>query len=373
MFKKAIIFSLLVLAINMLAADKILIEYFYQPNCEDCRKVSEFILKPMNEKYASGVTLKKYDLSEEKNFLLLISILDKLHDDSNAHVYMILSRIKVLAGYNAIEKDLFKTLDSPQTLAPGKLEQNEKTVKTVKSVGRHLTLITVIVAGLIDGINPCVFSTLIFFMSLLAVSKIQGSRLFIVGLAYCLACFFTYLLLGFGLFNVLKSLTYFSWLRTGLNWTMMAILMIFAFLSFRDAWLFKKSGGKADDVTLQLPHRVKLLVHKMMRRGLKFKYLFFGAFFIGIAVTILESVCTGQVYVPTLVLLSNESGVFSKWFSMLVLYNLMFIIPLIGVFILMFSGISVLKGIKLTKANLLAGKIALGFFFIALAAIMFFI
>jgi hypothetical protein len=37
----------------------------------------------------------------------------------------------------------------------------------------------------------------------------------------------------------------------------------------------------------------------------------------------------------------------------------------------MFSGISVLKAIKLSKANLLGSKIALGFFFIALTVIMF--
>ena len=47
---------------------RFLIEYFYQPNCEDCRKVSEFVLKPMNEKYASKVQLKKYNLSKGKEF-----------------------------------------------------------------------------------------------------------------------------------------------------------------------------------------------------------------------------------------------------------------------------------------------------------------
>ena len=367
MIKNVIILSLVLWCSALFADSKILVEYFYQPNCEDCRKVSEFILKPMNEKYASKIQLKKYDLSNEENFLLLISILDMLHDDSNAHVYMVVNRSKILAGYSMIERNLFKAIEHPLSF------NSARPSKPIKSIGERLTLITVIVAGLIDGINPCVFSTLIFFMSLLAVAKIRGKRLLIIGIAYCMACFLTYLLLGFGLFNILKSLVYFSWLRVSLNWTMILVLLFFAIISFRDAFVFIKSGGNANTVTLQLPHRIKLFIHKMMRHGLKFRYLFFGALFIGIIVTILESVCTGQVYVPTLVLLSNENGINSKWFIMLILYNLMFIIPLIGVFALTFSGLSILKAIKLSRTNFIVGKIALGLFFLSLAAIMFFV
>lgn len=369
MIKNIGILCLILWSSVLFAGNKTLVEYFYQPNCEACSKVSEFILKPMNEKYASQIQLKKYNLSTEKNFLLLISILDALHDGSNADVYMILNRNKVLAGYSAIEQELFKTIERPLSSAAKKINSTD----AVQSIGERLKIMTVIVAGLIDGINPCVFSTLIFFMSLLAVSKIQGKRLFVIGLAYCTACFLTYLLLGFGLFNILKSLADFGGLRAGLNWFMIIVLLVFALISFHDAFVFVKSGGKSDKVTLQLPRQVKLLIHRLMRRGLKFKYLFTGAFFIGVAVTLLESVCTGQVYVPTLVLLSNEAGVFSKWFSLLLLYNLMFILPLIGVFALMFSGISIFKAVKLTKVNLIVGKIALGLFFLSLAVVMFFV
>ena len=369
MIKNIGILSLVLWSFALFAGDKVLVEYFYQPDCEDCRKVSEFILKPMNEQYALKIQFKKYDLSKEKNFLLLISILDTLHDSSNANVYMVLNRNKVLAGYTAIEQELFKAIDYPLNSYVQKINPT----KAVRSIGDRLKIMTVIIAGFLDGINPCVFSTLIFFMSLLAVLKIQGKRLFIIGIAYCTACFLTYLLLGFGLFNILKSLADFAWLRAGLNWFMIIIILVFAAISFRDAFIFIKSGGQAGKVALQLPRKIKLLIHRMMRRGLSFKYLFTGAFFIGVAVTLLESVCTGQVYVPTLVLLSSEAGVFSKWFSLLLLYNLMFILPLIGVFTLMFNGISVLKAIKLTKVNFIAGKITLGLFFITLAVIMFFV
>ena len=66
-----------------------------------------------------------------------------------------------------------------------------------------------------------------------------------------------------------------------------------------------------------------------MRCGLKYRFLLPGAFMIGVIVTVFENICTGQVYVLTLVLMSKEFGFGSRWFGFLLLYNLMFILPLL--------------------------------------------
>ncbi len=353
------------------SSQRTLIEYFFQPNCEECAKVAELILPPLKENYGKRIVLKKYDLSEENNFLLLISILDSLKDESNHNVYMIINRKYILGGYPEIDRQLFRQLNIVCRTADRKKGKNIVVSKeTAGTIGRRIKIGTVIVAGLIDGINPCVFSTLIFFMSLLAVAKISGSRLLAVGAVYCLACFITYLLLGFGLFKIIQTLSLFSLFKPILNWSMIAVLILLALLSFRDAYSFFRSDGDSGKVILQLPHKMKMIIHRLMRRRIKSHYLFSGAFVIGVAVTLLESVCTGQVYIPTLVMLSNEAGVFSKWFSLLLLYNLLFIIPLIGVFILMYSGISVMKAVKLTRTNLIIGKVLLGIFFTVLAILM---
>ena len=68
----------------------------------------------------------------------------------------------------------------------------------------EITLGVILLAGLADGVNPCVFSTLIFFISLLSVAKVGGRKLAVTGTVYCLACFLAYLALGFGLLNFLK-------------------------------------------------------------------------------------------------------------------------------------------------------------------------
>ena len=374
-------FSILLLAILPFftgifsyAADtdrQVSVEYFYQPNCEECEKITAFILPPLREQYGSRVKLDKHDLSEQKNFLLLVSILDSQKNTSNENVYMVVNRKYILGGYPAIEKQLFPKIEAE--LHSAKANDTPAltgSTEAVKTTGEKFKLGMVIAAGLIDGINPCVFSTLVFFMSLLAVAKIRGRKLILVGLAYCAAGFITYLLLGLGLFQVIKVLEAFPLFKAALNSVMVGILVIFAGISFRDAWLFHKYEGDSRRVWLQLPDRLKVMTHTVMKKGLKFHYLIIGSFVIGIVVTLLESVCTGQVYVPTLVLLSHESGVFSKWFGLLLLYNLMFILPLIGVFIMTYCSISVLTAIKLTRTNLLAGKILLGLFFLVLAVIL---
>ena len=349
----------------------VMVEYFYQPNCEECKRIAALILPPMQEQYGSKVKLVKYDLSEQKNFLHLIAILDKQQNTSNDNVYMVVAGKHILGGYPAVEKQLFPAIEA-ELRNPGDaaLYESPPSAAAVKTAGDKLKLGMVIAAGLIDGINPCVFSTLVFFMSLLSVAKIRGRKLILIGIAYCAAGFITYLLLGLGLFKLIKTLDMFPLLKTGLNAAMCGILVIFALISFRDAWLFYKSGGDSKQVVLQLPDRLKAMSRNVMKKGLKFHYLIAGSFVIGVLVTLLESVCTGQVYVPTLVLLSNESGAFSKWFGLLLLYNLMFILPLIGVFIMTCCSISILNAIKLTRTNLLVGKILLGLFFLVLAVIL---
>ena len=152
----------------------------------------------------------------------------------------------------------------------------------------------------------------------------------------------------------------------------MSVLLLIAALSFRDAWRYTTSGSNPDKVTLQLPPIIKKRIRLIMRHGLKSSYLLSAVFGIGVLVTLLESVCTGQVYVPTLMLLASESsGVFSRWFGLLLLYNVMFILPLLGVFGLTYGGMSTFQAIRLTRSNLRLGKILLGIFFIALAVLLF--
>ena len=233
----------------------------------------------------------------------------------------------------------------------------------------RITLGAIIVAGLVDGINPCVFSTLVFFMSVLAVSGVKGGKLVFFGSVYCAACFLTYLLLGLGILRFIKLFSGYETMQDIFNWGIIALLLVFAILSFRDAWLYWKTG-LSDSVLLQLPESLKKRIPKVIRDGAHFKHLAIGAIVTGFLVTLLESVCTGQVYLPALALLAKQYPSSIKWLLFLVLYNVMFIVPLLAIFAAAYAGTGLTTMINWSKRNVVIGKTALGVFFLVLGILI---
>ncbi len=57
----------------------------------------------------------------------------------------------------------------------------------------------VLATGFVDGLNPCAFAVLLFFVSLLFVSRRPRSEVARIGLLYIFAVFLAYLLIGLGL------------------------------------------------------------------------------------------------------------------------------------------------------------------------------
>jgi hypothetical protein len=266
-----------------------------------------------------------------------------------------------------------ETIKQPVSEKTGQISiTGDKKALLLEKYSSKITTVAIIAAGLIDGINPCVFSTLVFFISLLSVSKVSGRKLLLAGGFYCISCFFTYLILGLGIFEFLKLFHGSILFRNILNWSMFGILIVFAVISFHDAWLFRKTG-KASSVLLQLPDSFKKKIHNIMHKGLAYRFLIPGALFIGFVVTIIESVCTGQVYVPTLALLIKQYGDSWKWLSYLILYNVMFIIPLIAIFAASYYGATTNALLRWTKNDVVIGKTAMGIFFLILGILILFL
>ncbi len=154
-----------------------------------------------------------------------------------------------------------------------------------------------------------------------------------------------------------------------INWGMCALLAVFAVLSFRDAWLYRKTGD-AGKVVMQLPESFKKRIHGIIREGAHSRHLAAGALVTGFLVTLLESVCTGQVYLPALALMAKQDPSSLKWLSYLVLYNVMFIIPLLAIFAAAYFGTGIMTMMKWSKRDVFIGKILMGILFLGLAVLM---
>ena len=177
----------------------------------------------------------------------------------------------------------------------------------------------------------------------------------------------TYFLIGLGLLQALHALKGFMILRTAIEVATMIALVVLAVLSFRDAWRYSRTG-QAGDVSLQLPAGVKRRIHGVLRRSVTVANAFWAGLTAGVLVTVLEGVCTGQTYAPTLVLMGVE-GRHGAW-GLLALYNALFILPLLVVLALVSFGLRIEQLTTWTRKHVVPSKLLLGVVFLLLAALL---
>ena len=355
------------------------LDFYYEPGCPICEQVRTEVLPLLELEYEGLYRLTEYDTGIESNYLALVQYQASLEIDENATAIFILEGSRAFAGWGQISGEMVLGIEEAVVArlagAPlgSPVDAEEWTeVKARQAVAERVRAFTpygVALAGLVDGINPCAISTLVFFLSLLSVLKVRDRRLLMVGVLFCLASFVTYTAIGFGLLRLLHLFQGFSHLRLGIKVLMVAVLTLFAFLSFRDAWRFRKRHDP-HEVTLQLPRRIKLLIHRVLHSGLEARHLAMGSIAAGVMVTALESVCTGQVYVPALVLMV-ESGE-ERWRAarLLLVYNALFISPLVIAFILTYRGLKTASLLAWSREHVVSSKVLLGALFVLMAALL---
>jgi len=91
-------------------------------------------------------------------------------------------------------------------------------------------------------------------------------------------------------------------------------------------------------MSLKLPDRLRGWIRTLIREGTSARRYVLSSFLIGFAVSIVELACTGQVYLPTIIFVLGVPEWRAQASAALVLYNVMFILPLIGVFLLVYFG-----------------------------------
>jgi cytochrome c biogenesis protein CcdA len=190
-----------------------------------------------------------------------------------------------------------------------------------------VTLPAVVVAGAIDGINPCAFTVLLLFITALLATLQAGDqtnlksvrlRLLGMGSIYVAAVFLTYLALGVGL---LASLDVFT--RQHLPARLGALVaVLFGLWMLKDVFL-PDVGWK-----LQAPGRIGVYARQAARKA-TLPALVTGGFLIGLCTV----PCSGAVYLAVLSLLALQPTAMLGY-GYLVLYNVVFILPLVGILLL---------------------------------------
>jgi len=214
----------------------------------------------------------------------------------------------------------------------------------------------VVTSAAIDSINPCAIGVLILMMSVILGSGKSVKRMLLLGGLYILAIYVTYLLAGLGLMFFLSSvpivLAEYLSIAVGL-------LVIFAgVLEIKDFFWYGKG------LSLEIP---KYFAKKIQEWSTS-KTTILGVMLLGAFVAAVELPCTGAPYLAIITVLRINFNL--QAFGLMVLYNLIFVLPLIVLLILVASGAKLSSVQKWKDEGKGSMRLAIGLLLVALGWIL---
>lgn len=319
---------------KMIFAERSLI-YFFAPTCQSCQQVKDVIYY-LEVIYPDLQVTEINTFDPEKQLLLErygdeYQVKEKLRGIVPAVFY----GQQALVGFAEINAELEGLLESEQ-ITPKPADISTKGT-TEKIIDRFQTFKagTILVAGLIDGINPCAFSTLIFFISFLVVTKQTGKKILTVGASFTLGIFLSYLFMGWGLSKLFDSFQGVSRLARWIYPLTALLVTGLTVVSFHDS--IKVLQKKRAKMSLTLPKSIVKLVNKVIQKMMRQRFLILAAFFVGILLSFLEFMCTGQIYLPTIVYITGVASLQQRALFYLLLYNLAFVLPMVVIFVVAYK------------------------------------
>ncbi len=349
--------------------------YFYEVGCHDCDK-AKIVLKDISERYPENLILKSFDINITENMELAESLGELYHMPEEERLLVPV----VFIGDNYLFRDAitFESLEesiqkysTTETVPPWEKVKEKDLTAQDRLIARFQSfgLAAVAVSGLIDGINPCAFASIIFFISYLTLINRKGKEILWVGGIFTLSVFLTYFLIGTGALKMITSLSFLPLVRKIFILVTAALALILGVVSLYDYLQFKKKGT-TKDAKLQLPAFLKKMIHSAIRKNVKLSNYILMAAVTGFIVSLLELACTGQVYLPTIMFISTIPDLKVNALFYLLFYNLMFVVPLVLVFSFTYWGTTSAQWAELTQKNFGKIKIAMALLFFGLAGLL---
>ncbi|MEA3339302.1 MAG: cytochrome c biogenesis protein CcdA [Chloroflexota bacterium] len=342
--------------------------YFYDVGCQECSR-AEYDIRYAQTKYPQ-LKVEEYNVQDDAALAEWLGARSDVPEEQRLATPALFIGDDYVLGADITSAAL---LALAEKYAPGGAERvwdgfdPEAAEQSILDRFRSFGALTVVLAGLVDGLNPCAFATLVFFVSYLTLSGRKGREVLVVGGAFTLGVFLAYLVVGLGFYKVLDLLgglltTLGRWVY-GLTGLLCAGLAIFSFLDF-----LKARRGDIGDMALNLPHSLRMRINAVIRKGRKSRAFVTGSFVTGVIVSFLELACTGQVYLPTIIFVVSQPEMQVRAFAFLVLYNLLFILPLVVVFILTYYGTGSKQFTRFLQERAATVKLGMTLLFAALAA-----
>jgi cytochrome c biogenesis protein CcdA len=194
-----------------------------------------------------------------------------------------------------------------------------------------LSLPIIIGFGLLDSINPCVIGVLLVMLTVLLKTG-DKRKILTRGISYVAGVYIIYLLGGITLLSIFNAIRSIEFISRLLYVVIGTFVFIAGILEIKDYFWYGRW------LTLSIPKRFINLIESKVQTTHSSLY---AAFIFGGLITLVELPCTGAPYLAILTLMSQGGFAFIKSFPLLLLYNLVFVIPLLFIIWLVYSGFGI--------------------------------
>lgn len=202
-----------------------------------------------------------------------------------------------------------------------------------------------LISGFVNGLNPCAFAILAYFMGVVSVHR-SRKEILKIGSFYVLSIYLVYLGIGFGLTQVIVSSRYVQAISRFLGGSIIAV-------AIANLWGTLQHDSK---LLPKIPRRLILPITRRFSRSWIQKSAVVAALLFGGIVAALEFPCTGGVYTGIIGMLSLRTDLTLTLY--LLGYNFMFVMPLIVLLMLSYRIVNFPSLIEAVRTHRVLSRLA---------------
>ena len=273
------------------------VEFFYENGCLKCEKANPVIEKVVDQ--YDNVNYSKYDIMESFEYIGKYDL---------TVVPTIVINKSLVIDYNdyrddteLLEKLLIDGIENAPTVPE---EKNNTEYLADKSspeepawYGSGNSYLFVFVAGILAGFNPCLLAVMAFLSSVIISSSGNRRDLLTLVTGFCAGIFITYMILGVGILNTVKS---FPGIEEAINLLMVTLVGFLGIWHLYDAYYMRQNS----DSSFKTPGFLIDYLEKI--RGKNILILSFAA---GGLFSLVKAPCVGAVYLAILEMLMSGNNV----------------------------------------------------------------
>lgn len=313
--------------IKVQAQEQLDVVYFYSSKCLACKENTTFI---KNLEQINGINLIKYNTDAEdctstqsayaKHFGV-----NEMESLTVPYIYFDNKAYKLEpSNHNHVLSEILERVEGKVSFENFEYNPNKCEPSPFEKFLEKMTIPGVLLAGFIDGVNPCAISMLMVFYSFLLMTE-NKKKIIIMSSMFISGIFLANFTFGLGVkyfYNMFAGNSIILYGLYGISILMCATAIILNTIDIVNAKRNKEAKN-------QLPDTIKFKLSNILRNSIFLKCASLVGLAVGFLIGVVELACTGQIYFPTLTYMIQSTNYGFESIMLLLGYNTMFVLPLI--------------------------------------------